>query len=389
MKKNQIKYLNNLIESFQVQATADTCPSNPISLSSYNITEPTSIYKMKFTTLNNQLPTLDTVTLSGKTFNSTITVTGTGFSATTCENKILIGGHKCPLTSSSTTQLVCIIGDDSGLLPNYPYQIEVNVKNIGFAVPSSVFTVQFSPVITSISPVIGSQAGGTQITIIGSGFIQKMTQIQIGNDIYSHGKGATVSYNSIVLTTNSQTSDSSNEVSVYSNNVKAVCVNTCNYQYDSTTSTPTVDSISPTSVTGSTLITLTGSNYGTVANDVQVNIGTQSCIVQSVTNTLLTCQLVGLNLDAQKLNVNVSNLGRAKIAQTVTIDGLASATAISPSTGSINGGTKLTISGNGFDSTTVVLIDQVKCNLVSFTVNTFVCLTGPHSAATGLSFQIT
>ena len=67
----------------------------------------------------------------------------------------IIGGVSCPLTSISTTELVCNLGTNSGLLPNVPYSIEVSVKNIGYALQSAAFKLTFKPVITSLAPTLG------------------------------------------------------------------------------------------------------------------------------------------------------------------------------------------------------------------------------------------
>ena len=60
---------------------------------------------------------------------------------------------------------------------------------------------------------------------------------------------------------------------------------------------------------------------------------------------------------------------------------------ITPNTGSVNGGTILTINGNGFDKNTQVSIDSVKCNIISIKINELKCITKNHVAATS-SFSI-
>lgn len=72
----------------------------------------------------------------------------------------------------------------------------------------------------------------------------------------------------------------------------------------------------------------------------------------------------------------------------MSITGIKALKSISPNSGSIYGGTVLTITGNGFDSTTKVLIDTTVCKITNYTINTLKCLTGAHVAASGLNFQI-
>jgi len=64
------------------------------------------------------------------------------------------------------------------------------------------------------------------------------------------------------------------------------------------------------------------------------------------------------------------------------ITGVASIGSITPSTGSVHGGTEVRISGNGFSSATTVKFDNVECEIAEFTVNSIVCITGEHAAGT-------
>ncbi len=140
---------------------------------------------------------------------------GFGFSATSCENQVYIDDVLCPLISSSTSQLECKLAYNSGLQPNIAYQVKVLVKNIGYTLQNDLFILIFLPIVTSFAPQTGSLAGGTQITINGIGFIKSSCSVQIGSTTYYHdGINTNISYNSIVLNTNSDVSYNSYE-SIY------------------------------------------------------------------------------------------------------------------------------------------------------------------------------
>lgn len=64
------------------------------------------------------------------------------------------------------------------------------------------------------------------------------------------------------------------------------------------------------------------------------------------------------------------------------VTGVASIDSITPSTGSVHGGTEVHILGNGFTSSTTVKFDNVVCEITEVTINTIVCITGEHAAAT-------
>ena len=62
---------------------------------------------------------------------------GTDFSSNQCENEVYINNILCATQSSSTTQITCKLGANSGLIPNVAYPIEILIKNQGFAVEVS------------------------------------------------------------------------------------------------------------------------------------------------------------------------------------------------------------------------------------------------------------
>lgn len=197
-------------------------------------------------------------------------------------------------------------------------------------------------------------------------------------------------------------------VLILSNNAQAVCISSCNYTF-SVENTPRIDSVSPFSISFSNTITITGANFGTISANIIVNIGTQNCLVLNSTQTEINCQLDGLELDKQNINLNIKGylimklkkanflknsnyfhkgIGNALNPSYLNLVGKPSIQTITPGSGSTFGGTILTLTGNGFSKTTQVLIDTVKCSLISIKVNELKCVTGSHSASTS-SFSIT
>lgn len=58
--------------------------------------------------------TVSSITPVQGSAGTSLTITGTGFSSTSCENIVLIGSsYQCPITSATTTQIVCQIGGNS------------------------------------------------------------------------------------------------------------------------------------------------------------------------------------------------------------------------------------------------------------------------------------
>jgi len=230
---------------------------------------------------------------------------GTGFSSNQCENEVYINKQSCATQSSSTTQITCKLGVNSGLIPNVAYPIEILVKNQGFAVQNSFYKINFLPSITSLSTNQGSVEGGTLLTINGDGFSISQTYVIIDLSQYSIlNANAQIANTNITLTTQKDQSGSF-EIRAFVNGVAAVCSTNCNFTFDPTL-TPSVTSVSPTSLaTPNTVFTISGTSFGTDMSKVHVTIGQVTCQVTSVVDTSIVCTLANLNLGSQNVNVQI------------------------------------------------------------------------------------
>ena len=275
-------------------------------------------------------------------------------------------------------------------MPNKKYKIEVLTPNFGYALQANTLQVTFQTVITSIDITTGSVAGGTKVTIAGAGFYPySYVQFDQIPNVYFYtndGQNTQVTFNSIVFITPAQL-DGTFTIQVFSGGVLSLCNGSCNFTF-SDSITPVIDSIDKTNINDTDSITLTGANFGSVIENTNVTIGSQLCAIQSVNDTEIICQLDGLNLGSQSINVNIIGVGNAANPNSLTVTGSTSIISISPSSGSVNGGTLVTILGNGFDNTTNVLIGNSNCKLSTVTINQLTCVTSAHTAASNLNFQI-
>jgi YD repeat-containing protein len=115
---------------------------------------------------------------------TTVTIQGTGFSATPAQDTVTFNGTAATMTSATTTQLVVTVpsGATTGM-------IGVTSPG-GSATSASVFTVGAvtgAPTITSFTPTIGTS--GTSVTVSGTNF-----QTSAGNDLilFNNLGGATI-----------------------------------------------------------------------------------------------------------------------------------------------------------------------------------------------------
>ena len=104
--------------------------------------------------------------------NAEITITGTGFGGSLCQNEVLVGESVCNIKSASSSSIVCDVNSSSvtslDMLP-----VSVNVLNSGMAKKSLLSDTSGSlyilPKITTISALSGSWAGGSILKITGFG----------------------------------------------------------------------------------------------------------------------------------------------------------------------------------------------------------------------------
>ena len=88
---------------------------------------------------------------------TTITITGTGFSSTQCENIVLIGStYKCQITSATSTQIVCQISANSLLNAKSLQRVNVARDRQGFLSNDGLIQFQFQAKVASVSPLQGS-----------------------------------------------------------------------------------------------------------------------------------------------------------------------------------------------------------------------------------------
>lgn len=264
-------------------------------------------------------------------------------------------------------------------------EVQVSVVNRGFALMATpkVPTFVLLPHVSSYSPQEGSLKGGFALTINGGGFNADtvVTIDAITCEITS------VTYDTITCVAPSLNTYSSKALVVKvpsnGNNLEAKCSDpllSCSIRY-AQASTPTVTSVTPDSVSGSsTMLTIVGTLFGTTSSGVTVTIGGAPCTVSSVTDTQIQCTVGTVPVGSQDVSVVVDGVGKATTA--IKVQSEAVLTSISPNTGSTNGGTLVTIAGNGFvTNKTTVTIGGNACDLKTVTSTSIECATPAGTGA--------
>ena len=176
--------------------------------------------------------------------------------------------------------------------------------------------------------------------------------------------------------------------------------------------TPTVQSVSPTVGQAGTIITITGTNFSSSPTENSVYIGGMICPILEANETFITCTAGPNVAGTYDVNVLVASSGfsiidgNATFEYTLTIDRLYNSTS-----GSIGGGTLITILGMGFPTVPerdildivnefavmqfinepeasnystndfTVFLNDSACAVVKSNYSYITCISGPHPAA--------
>eukprot|EP00742_Colponemidia_sp_Colp-10_P000666 GILJ01000725.1.p1 GENE.GILJ01000725.1~~GILJ01000725.1.p1 ORF type:complete len:5003 (-),score=847.36 GILJ01000725.1:252-15260(-) len=307
---------------------------------------------------------LTDVTPSSGTKGTVLTVTGEGFSQDQSQNFVFVGSHACNLLSSSTTQLSCQIDDE---LSGGVYPIQVSVLGLGYAAGQLQFTVHVS--ISAIKPIQTGTNGGAIVTISGQGF-SDTSSVKISSTPCS----VIDSSNSVLTCTAPGLADGTYTVTVTADNGIS---NQTSIVYSSAI-TPTVSNVTPNVVSclGNTLVTISGSNFGSTPSAIRVTVNNVLQTLVTASDTELVIQTPTAAPGTYAVDVFVR--GRGHAISSATLQYLLNIETVSPSTGSLMGGTLVTITGEGFGSNasvSAVSIADFECSIQSINDTQIVCMT--------------
>lgn len=166
--------------------------------------------------------------------------------------------------------------------------------------------IRFTSVITSISPQLGSNKGGTLITIVGDGFNSDSTIINLGDNLFYNKLNSQIYFDKILIESKSLV-DGNYLLNVNVNNQNSSCdSNNCTITISSAY-TPLISSISPNIVNDSnTQVEIIGQNFGSNLSQITVKIGRQYCLASNVSDTKIDCKLNGLEVGDQPVLVTTS-----------------------------------------------------------------------------------
>ena len=315
-----------------------------------------------------------------------VTITGTGFTETSVTGTVL------PIVTAvdfgTTPATIFTVINDTTLTVGSPAgtgTVDVTVTTpggISAKSPVDKFTYVATPTVAAVSPNDGAAAGGTLVTITGSGFTNA-TAVAFGTNPATNFK--IVSDTSI--TVDSPAGTGTVDVTVTTPGGPSATSPADQFTYMS--AAPTVAGVSPSigPVAGGTVVTITGTN---LANAAAVNFGTAavtSLISDSATQIVVVSPAV---TSIGAVNVYVTTPGGTSATSPANLFFYSSVavmaprvSGISPKFGSPGGGTLVTITGTGFDPTAPTAVHFGTTAANGVTVVSATTITAESPAGTG------
>ncbi|WP_345718827.1 beta strand repeat-containing protein [Kineosporia mesophila] len=277
-----------------------------------------------------------------------VTVTGTDFAP---GSTVTFGGVAAVVQYVSPTQLIA----DSPARGSAGAVNVVVATAYGTSATGNLFTYKVSPTFSGVSPGAGPEAGGTLVTVDGSGFTGA-SNVSFGGVA---GTGLTVSSDTRITVFAPAGSGIVDVVVTAPGGVSAVSV-AGRYRY---APVPVVTRVNPSSgpLSGGTSFTVTGSGFS-AATDVTVDgVSVGFSLVDGSTLTLTTPSHA-----AGSVPVVVVTPGGTSAPVTFTYVNAPTVTALTPDAGPLSGGTAVTVSGTGFTLASTVAFGGAAAASVQF-----------------------
>jgi large repetitive protein len=313
--------------------------------------------------------------LSGGT---SVTITGTNFTGATLVDFGTVPAVKVVVVSA--TQITA----------NSPAEaagtVDVTVTSPGGTSASSAadhFAYTVAPVVTGVSPAAGPLAGGTSVTITGTG-LSGATLVDFGS--VAATKVVVVSPTQITATSPAEAAGTVDVTVTTAGGVSA----TSTADQFAYLIAPTVTAVSPIvgPLSGGTLVTITGTNFtGATLVDFGTIAATNVIVVSPTQITAISpAEAAGM------VDVTVTGPGgvsTTSAADQFTYTAAPTVTAVSPTSGPLAGGTSVTITGTGLTGATVVDFGSVAATNVVVVSDTQITATSPAGAAGTVNVTVT
>jgi hypothetical protein len=285
-----------------------------------------------------------------------VTVQGTDFLSGAT---VKFGGLDCPVSATTATTIDCVTPAHAAGTVN----ILVTNPDAQTGTLLNGYTYQVAPVVSTVSPAVGSALGGTTVTITGTGF-RTTPSVSIG----SANCNVTASTSTSITCTTSARAAATVDVQVTNlDSQSGIKSNSFTYL-----DAPTVASISQDAgaLNGGATVVITGTNFYTGAS---VSFGGSSCTVTALSSTSITCRTTAHAAGVVAVTVTNIDSQSDSLAAAFTYRAAPVVSSVSPSFGPIGGGTTITITGTGFVSGQTVTVGAADCTVSAESATSITC----------------
>ncbi|KAG2465237.1 PKHL1 protein, partial [Polypterus senegalus] len=287
----------------------------------------------RFHYTDSSLPQVDSVSPDTVDSSSTVlSINGTGFGSDPDNVLILIGDFTFHPSQVTETEITCPIGP----LPAGSYILNVVVMSKGLASGNIAIS---SLATATLSPNSGSILGGTTLLITGNGFYPGYTTVTVG--------GIPCAITNITTSEVKCTTAANNQGNAAVNIQVLSTVYPPLYFMYSVDSTPVISSVDPSTGSSGTAISISGSGFGSVADDIVVTIGGSPCALLEVNDTAVQCTLGSHS--GGSFAITLLHVMKGYATSSVSFGYKLDLKSVTPSQGSFGGGAILQLTGDGFD----------------------------------------
>ncbi len=276
---------------------------------------------------------------------TTVVITGTGF---TGAGAVSFGGAPASYTVDSDTQITAT--SPSNVLTGAVDVVVTTAYGTSATVAADRFTYLGAPSVLGLSPAAGPVAGGTAVTVTGSGFTGA-TAVRFGA---LPATGVTVTNDStLVATAPAQSGAGPLDVTVTGPGGTSALTGADTFTY---LAAPAVTAVSPAGgpVTAGTTVVLTGTDLTGASAVTFGSANAVSFTVDSATQITAVAPAHAVGAVHVRVSVPVAGTSAATAADQYTYVGPPVLTGISPTSGPVAGGTSVVITGAGFTGTSGV-----------------------------------
>jgi len=272
--------------------------------------------------------------------------------------QVKIGNQSVEIDGCSPTELRFTTPANSE-----PGDVDITVTNPDGQEVKGTYTYNELPTVTDISPPSGKLAGGTKITITGTGFIEQILDKHLSiffEDIDATPNIEFILPTQIALTTPASLEPKTVDVIITNPDEQKALIK---FTYNPF---PTIENITPDRGTGGAEVTISGNNFIERISDQDIRLKVGSTFVGNVNfvssseitftapvHEIGSFPIVVINPDGQESQQIIN----------FTYNPAITITEISPLCGSVNGGTKVTLKGSGFICDEIPTLENIQIKI--------------------------